>query len=121
MQLHRTTRLLLAARALRSLGQGVLVVAFVIYLHALHLNGFTIGLILSAAGFAGAVFNLIVGITSDQLGRKPFLLFIPGPAVGRLKHHRGAAGHRPVHPAFPLIRYSPGRLLDLIPILFPQV
>ncbi len=75
VHLHATTRRLLAARALRSLGQGVLVVDFALYLRALHLSGFTIGLILSAAGFAGAVFNLIVGITSDRLRRKPFLLF----------------------------------------------
>jgi MFS family permease len=33
-----------------------------------------IGLILTAAGFFGAVLNLIVGVTSDRFRRKPFLI-----------------------------------------------
>ncbi len=73
-QLHNTTRRILAARAFRSLGQGVLVVDFALYLHALQMNGSMIGLVLSAAGFFGAIFNLTVGITSDRLRRKPFLI-----------------------------------------------
>jgi MFS family permease len=73
--LHPTTRLLLLARALRSLGQGALVVDFALYLHALHWNGLAIGLVLGGGGLFGAGLSLLVGLSSDRLRRKPFLLF----------------------------------------------
>jgi len=72
--LHPTTRLLLLARTLRSIGQGALVVDFALYLHALHWSGFAIGLVLSGSGLFGAGLSLLVGLSSDRLGRKPFLL-----------------------------------------------
>jgi MFS family permease len=68
------TRRLLLARFWRSLGQGALVVALALYLHALGWTGAGIGLVLGSAGLVGAGLNLVVGITSDRLGRKPFLL-----------------------------------------------
>ncbi len=68
------TRCLLSARFWRSISQGALVVDLALYLHALGWSGAGIGLVLSAAGFAGAGLNLAVGITSDRLSRKPFLL-----------------------------------------------
>ncbi len=68
------TRCLLSARFWRSISQGALVVDLALYLHALGWSGTGIGLVLSAAGFAGAGLNLAVGITSDRLSRKPFLL-----------------------------------------------
>ena len=73
--LHPTTRRLLAARALRSVGQGALVVDFALYLHALNWSGLAIGSVLSAGGLLGAALSLVVGLTSDRLRRKPFLLF----------------------------------------------
>jgi MFS family permease len=73
--LHPTTRMLLLARALRSLGQGALVVDFALYLHALHWSGFAIGLVLGGGGLLGAGLSLLVGLSSDRLRRKPFLLF----------------------------------------------
>jgi MFS family permease len=73
--LHPTTRRLLLTRALRSIGQGALVVDFTLYLHALHWSGFAIGLVLSGSGFFGAGLSLLVGLSSDWLRRKPVLLF----------------------------------------------
>jgi MFS family permease len=68
------TRRLLAARFWRSIGQGMLVVDLALYLRALGWSGAAIGMVLSAAGLVGAGLNLAVGVTSDRLRRKPFLL-----------------------------------------------
>jgi MFS family permease len=76
--LHPTTRRLLLARAFRSIGQGALTVDLALYLHALGWTGFEIGLVLSAAGLFGASLSLGVGVASDRLHRKPFLLAYEG-------------------------------------------
>ncbi len=73
-KLHPTTKRLILARAFRSIGQGALVVDLALYLHALGWNGFHIGLVLSMAGFYGAILSLSVGILSDKLRRRPFVL-----------------------------------------------
>jgi len=73
--LRPTTRRLLLMRTLRSIGQGALVVDFALYLHALHWSGFAIGLVLSSSGLFGAGLSLLVGLSSDWLRRRPFLLF----------------------------------------------
>jgi predicted MFS family arabinose efflux permease len=72
--LHPTTRRLLMMRTLRSIGQGALVVDFALYLHALQWSGVAIGLVLSAGGLFGAALSLLVGVSSDRLRRKPFLI-----------------------------------------------
>ena len=72
--LHPTTKKLVLARAFRSVGQGALVVDLTLYLHALGWNGFHIGLVLSVAGLFGAFLSLGVGIASDHLRRRPFLI-----------------------------------------------
>ncbi|HUX61652.1 MAG TPA: MFS transporter [Ignavibacteriaceae bacterium] len=72
--LHPTTKRLVLARAFRSVGQGALVVDLALYLHALGWNGFHIGLVLSAAGLFGAFLSLGVGVASDRMRRRPFLL-----------------------------------------------
>ncbi len=72
--LHPTTRTLILARSVRSLGQGALVVDMTLYMHALGWNGLRIGMILTAAGLFGAMISLGVGIASDRLRRRPFLL-----------------------------------------------
>jgi predicted MFS family arabinose efflux permease len=69
-----TTRRLLTARFWRSISQGTLVVDLALFLHALGWRGASIGLVLSAGGLSGAALNLLVGITSDRLRRKPFLI-----------------------------------------------
>lgn len=72
------TRHLVAARFWRSISQGTLVVDLALYLHALGWPGVAIGGVLSAGGFVGAALNLVVGVTSDRLRRKPFLLAYEG-------------------------------------------
>ena len=67
-------RRLLAARFWRSIAQGALVVDLALYLHALRWSGPAIGGVLTGAGIVGAACGLAVGLTSDRLGRKPFLL-----------------------------------------------
>jgi MFS family permease len=73
-QISRPARRLLAARFWRSLAQGMLVVDLALYLDTLGWSGTRIGIVLGAAGATGAALNLAVGVTSDRVGRKPFLL-----------------------------------------------
>lgn len=75
---HPTTKRLMLARAFRSVGQGALVVDLALYLHSLGWSGFRIGLTLSGAGLLGAAISLTVGVLSDRLRRRPFLLFYEG-------------------------------------------
>ncbi len=67
-------RLVLGARAARSVGQGALVVGFTLYLHALGWQGGAIGGVLSAALLLGIVLTVSVGPLSDRVGRRRFLL-----------------------------------------------
>lgn len=62
------------ARTLRSITQGIAVVDLTLYLKDLHWSGTAIGGVLSAAGLVGGVLILLIGILSDRLGRKPFLV-----------------------------------------------
>lgn len=68
-------RSLMTIRFLRSVSQGALAVDFVLYLHAMHWSAAAIGLLLMASGLTGALLSIVVGLISDQYGRKPFLLF----------------------------------------------
>lgn len=79
--LHPSTRRLLLARALRSVGQGALVVDFTLYLNALHWTGVAIGLLLTASGIFGALLSLLIGAASDRIRRKPFLLVYESVAL----------------------------------------
>jgi len=72
--LRPPTRRLLLARGFRSVGQGALVVDFSLYLNAMHWSGAAIGFVLTASGLFGAALSLLVGIGSDRVRRKPFLL-----------------------------------------------
>lgn len=72
--LHPTTKRLLLARCLRSLGQGLLVVDFALYLHVLGWNAVAIGLLFTGSSLFGAFFSLFVGLSSDRFRRRPFLL-----------------------------------------------
>jgi len=64
----------MAARAARSVGQGALVAAFALYLHALGWSAPAIGATLSGALVVGAALTLAVGPLSDRVGRRRFLL-----------------------------------------------
>ncbi len=68
------TRRLLAARFWRSLSQGALVVDLSLYLHALGWSGVAIGGVLTGGGLFGAALSLVVGVASDRLRRKPFVI-----------------------------------------------
>jgi MFS family permease len=72
--LHPATRNLLAARFLRSVAQGALIVGFALYLARLGWSGGRIGLILGTASLGGGLLGLLVGITTDRWGRRRFLL-----------------------------------------------
>jgi len=75
----------MSARFLRSIGQGALVVDFILYLRDLHWSAVTIGVLLTAAGLAGTALMLVSGVLSDRFGRRPFLLgYQVATAVGSL-------------------------------------
>lgn len=76
--LSPASRRLLSARFWRSISQGTLVVDLSLYLRALGWSGAAIGIVLGAGGLTGAGLNLAVGVTSDQLRRKPFLIAYEG-------------------------------------------
>ena len=73
--LHPTAKRLLAARTLRSIAQGALVVDLSLYLNALHWSGLAIGLVLTGGGLSAAGLSLAIGLMSDRLRRRPFLLW----------------------------------------------
>lgn len=61
-------------RTLRSLGQGALLVTFALYLNDLGWSAGSIGLLLSVGGLVTAALSLPVGIASDRIGRKNFVI-----------------------------------------------
>jgi len=67
-------RLLIGMRAARSIGQGAMVAAFTLYLHALGWTATAIGTILMGALLFGTLLTIIVGPMSDHGGRRAFLL-----------------------------------------------
>lgn len=73
-ELHETTRKLILSRIFRSVGQGALIVDLTLYLDALGWKAFHIGWVLSVSGLFGALLSLVIGVTSDRLHRKPFLI-----------------------------------------------
>ena len=72
--LPRTNRLLMAARAARSVGQGAMVVDFALYLRALGWSAAQIGTLMMAALGLGVMLTLLVGPLSDRIGRKRLLI-----------------------------------------------
>lgn len=73
-RIDKTVLHLQIARSLRSITQGIAVVDLTLYLRDLHWSGTAIGAVMSAAGLVGAALIVLVGVMSDRLGRKPFLL-----------------------------------------------
>jgi hypothetical protein len=96
--LHPTTQRLLLAQALRSIGQGVTVVGLALYLHALYWGGVAICLVLSRSSFFGEGLSLRVGLSSDWLRRKPFLL---NPMFRHLQAWRSTAWVERLTEVFP--------------------
>ena len=81
LSLTRNVRLLLAARAIRSVGQGVTVASFTLYLHELGYRGTAIGTVLMAGLSFGVLMTLIVGPLSDRRGRRGLLLIYEAAAA----------------------------------------
>lgn len=73
-QISPAARRVMLARLSRSIGQGALVAAFTLYLHALQWSAPQIGAVLSGGLFIGAALTLWIGPLSDRLGRRQFLL-----------------------------------------------
>jgi predicted MFS family arabinose efflux permease len=67
-------RLLLAARAARSLGQGATVASFSLYLQALGFSGEAIGTVLMAGLLFGALLTSIIGPLSDRVSQRALLI-----------------------------------------------
>ncbi len=72
--LSRTAKQLIAARFLRATAQGALAVDFTLYLKARGWSAQDVGLLLLASGLISAALSLVVGIVSDRVGRRVFLL-----------------------------------------------
>jgi predicted MFS family arabinose efflux permease len=72
--LDRKTHGLIAARALRSIAQGALIVDFALYLQALSWSAVAIGALFAGGMLFGIVLTLALGPLSDRLGRRRFLL-----------------------------------------------
>ncbi|HZD89761.1 MAG TPA: MFS transporter [Pseudolabrys sp.] len=67
-------RLLQMARLARSIGQGLTVVSFTLYLHVLGYGGAAIGAVLMSGLVFGAALTAIIGPLSDRLSRRRMLL-----------------------------------------------
>ncbi|HEX3723123.1 MAG TPA: MFS transporter [Nitrolancea sp.] len=67
-------RRLVTVRGLRSLVQGYVMVVFTIYLGQIGFPAWEIGLTLTIVGVSSSVLTLVIGVTSDRFGRRPFLL-----------------------------------------------
>src|SRR5579884_2675898 len=67
-------RRLVVVRGLRSLVQGYVMVVFTIYLSQIGFPAWLIGLTLTIVGIASSVLTLVIGVSSDRFGRRPFLL-----------------------------------------------
>lgn len=72
--LSAAARQLISARFLRAIAQGALAVDFTLYLKARGWGAADIGLLLLASGLISASLSLLVGIVSDRVGRRVFLL-----------------------------------------------
>lgn len=65
---------LILLRFFRSFGQGALVVDLALYLKALGWHGTAIGLVMGITGLMAGGLSMVIGIVSDRLQRKPFLI-----------------------------------------------
>jgi MFS family permease len=74
-QIHPAARQLMLVNALRSIGQGLMVVDLALYLDAMGWGTSAIGSVIAAGGLLGVGLAPVIGIYSDRLGRKQFILF----------------------------------------------
>jgi MFS family permease len=74
-QIHPAARRLMLVNAIRSIGQGMMVVDLTLYLDGLGWSTAAIGSVLAAGGLLGVGLAPFIGIYSDRFGRRPFILF----------------------------------------------
>src|SRR6185312_13442898 len=67
-------RRLVTVRGLRSLTQGYVMVVFTIYLGQIGFPAWQIGLTLTIVGISSSVMTLVIGVASDRVGRRLFLI-----------------------------------------------
>ncbi|ULT57224.1 MFS transporter [Neobacillus drentensis] len=73
-QIHPVVKRLMLVNFVRSIGQGMMVVQLALYLDSLGWSTAGIGSVLAAGGLLGVVLAPFIGVYSDRLGRKPFVL-----------------------------------------------
>lgn len=74
-QIHPAARRLMLVNAFRSIGQGMMVVDLALYLDALGWSTAAIGSVIAIGGLLSVGLAPFIGVYSDRLGRKPFILF----------------------------------------------
>lgn len=74
-QIHPVVRKLMLVNSIRSIGQGMMVVVLALYLDELGWSTVAIGSVLAAGGLFSVILAPFIGVISDRLGRKPFILF----------------------------------------------
>ncbi|MEH7385314.1 MFS transporter, partial [Bacillus sp. JJ1521] len=74
-KIHLAVKKLMLVNTIRSIGQGMMVVALALYLDAIGWSGIKIGTVLATSGLLGVFLAPFIGIYSDRVGRKPFILF----------------------------------------------
>ena len=79
---RRTVFRLRASRFIRAIGQGVLLVAFSLYLIELGWSPAALGVLFTASGLVTAAASWLVGMVSDRKGRRIFLLAYEGAVAG---------------------------------------
>lgn len=72
--LRHTVRRVLLGRALRTVGQGILITDFALYLHALGWQPAIIGGLLTGVLAFSVVLTALAGLLSDRFGRRVFVL-----------------------------------------------
>jgi predicted MFS family arabinose efflux permease len=81
----RTVGRLQSCRLIRALGQGVLVVLFSLYLIELGWSPAAVGVLFTASGLMSSALGWFIGVASDRLGRRRFVLgFEVATAAGLL-------------------------------------
>lgn len=76
--LSRDMRLLLLARVCMSIARALAGIIVPIYLILLGFNALTMGLLFLVVALMSAILSSLSGLLSDRIGRKPFLVILPG-------------------------------------------
>ncbi|THE11371.1 MFS transporter [Bacillus timonensis] len=72
--IHPVVKKLMLVNTIRSIGQGMMVVVLALYLDMIGWSAIRIGTVLAAGGLLGVFLAPLIGMYSDRIGRKPFIL-----------------------------------------------